>query len=899
MHHRLATLSRVLVFIALLGLAALPSIARTDPPTRFDLPAEPLDQALRDFAIQAKYNISYEPSAVRGLQAPAIKGDYSAADVLILLLKGTPLRAVHVNADTIQVLQKSKSSAVDASSSAAGHDSAANMIHLDYAVSNASSAGSSVTVAPGADQTSAPDDDTLTKDLTEIVVTGTNIRGVENKTVPLLTFDRDAIDRSGYATTQDFIDSLPQNVKSGANSADGILTGQGIGNIENSSAANLRGLGTSSTLTLLNGHRVAPSSYGSGVDLSMIPLSAVERIEVLTDGSSAVYGSDAVGGVINIILRKDFNGAESSVRFDTLTQGGGEVKQIGQSLGHTWNTGGALLVLQYEDDNAIHADERSFTEKLPEPTDIYPSQKRYSGVFSGHQTLAPSLEIFADALAEHDDGFRAYTTGGAFGRQELISSTTDALSANTGLRWQPFGDWHLEGDTLFTQSDSLGRVDYTPAAFGYTNGAPQLRNLFTIKEVDLKLDGTLWTSGGSSIKAAVGATYRREDFSSLIEYTDMDRPLHRRVSAAYAEVYAPMIGSENAVTLVQKLEFSVAVRTDDYSDFGAKTDPRFGVFWSPVDQVALRAAYSSSFRSPNAAETVSDLNASNAFIDSGYPLPNGAVGNVLFFGNQSLGPETSRNLTAGLDFTPTALPGTRLSLNYYRIIYSNRIINAPQALNVFVNPQVYGPLIKTFSSDAAVAAFLASLDPPQTLYDYSTGGTGIAGVRYGFPYGDINATKERTEGFDLGLHSLLPLAGTNKLIFDINATYIREIETTFCDACASTDLVNTYGEPLKFRARGAAGWSNGIFSTNAAVNYANAYADTNVVPSGHIASFVTTDLNATWRIPSTRTTVGFAVTNLFNADPPRTAPAVLGVEYDPTNADPRGRAVSLQVRQKW
>jgi hypothetical protein len=108
MHHRLATTSLLTVFVALLGITGLPCAARGDSPTRFDLPAEPLDQALRDFAVQARYNISYDPSIVRGLQAPAIKGNYPAADVLSLLLKGTPLRAVHVNADTIQVLQKSK-----------------------------------------------------------------------------------------------------------------------------------------------------------------------------------------------------------------------------------------------------------------------------------------------------------------------------------------------------------------------------------------------------------------------------------------------------------------------------------------------------------------------------------------------------------------------------------------------------------------------------------------------------------------------------------------------------------------------------------------------------------------------------------------------------------------------
>jgi iron complex outermembrane receptor protein len=867
--------------------------------SRFDLPAEPLGKALRDFAVQANCNISYEPALVLGLQAPAIKGDLTASDALAILLKGTHLHAVNIDEHTIQVLGEASVPA-PVHIAYAGADTPPPGTPAPGASPRAASGPSDTPIAPPPDSASAGSGTGNDEGLEEVVVTGTSIHGVENKTVPLLTFDRDAIDRSGYASIGDFIDSLPQNVKSGGNSADGVLTGNGLGNIENATSANLRGLGASSTLTLLNGHRVAASSFGTGVDLSMIPLSAVERIEVLTDGSSAVYGSDAVGGVVNIILRKDFNGAETSARLDTLTQGGGEQKQLGQSVGKTWATGGALLVLQFDDDNAIHGDQRSFTANLPEPTDIYPSAKRYSGVFSGHQTLSDSLELVTDILADHNEGFRAFTTGGLYSTVELLDNKTNSQSANLGLRWQPFGDWHLEADTLFSQVDTLAIEDFIPSSFGYTNGTPYLRNLDTLKEADLKLDGTLGTFGGSNIKAAVGASYRREHFSSLIPYTDADRPFDRRVSAAYAEVYAPIIGTDNAVALVRKLELSAAVREDSYSDFGDKIDPRLGLFWSPIDQLSLRTAFSTSFRAPDPSEVLSDLEANTVFIESGYALPNGATGNVIYFGNQRLGPETSRNLTAGLDYLPAALPAARLSLNYYRIVYSNRIISAPQAANVFIDPPVYGPLVKQFPSDAAVEAFVAGLQPPQTLDDFTTGGTGLAGVRYGFPYGDINATKETTEGLDLGAHYLLAMSAGNKLIFDLNSTYIRYIEAAFCSTCESTNLVNTYGQPLKFRARGAAGWSNGAFSANAAVNFSNAYTDTNVLPFGRIDAYTTVDLNASWHIPaSPGTMLTFSVTNLFDADPPHTAFAFTGVNYDPVNADPRGRILSLQVRQKW
>jgi iron complex outermembrane receptor protein len=840
--------------------AAAPSTT-ADATTRFDIPAEDLGKALRDIGIQANYNISYDAATVRHLRAPPLTGSFTVTGALARILSGTHLRAVNVNDTTIQIIADS-----------------------DATVPN--------TIA----------DAEATPGLEEIIVTGTNISGVDNKTVPLLSFDRAAIDRSGFSNLADFITALPQNVK-GGNSPDGVLSGTGIGlnNVENSTAANLRGLGSSSTLTLLNGHRVAPSAFGTGVDLSVIPLEAVERVEVLTDGSSAVYGSDAVGGVINIILRKDFDGQSTTARLDTLARGGGELKQFGQTVGRTWDTGGALAVFQFDDANAIRADQRSFTANLPQPTDIYPTSKRYSGVLSAHQSIMPSLEIFGDALLEHDAGQRNYTLGIGVPQFQLITNRTDSTSANLGVRWQPFGDWHLEVNGLYSQVDTRITEFFTPELDGYTNGTPFLRTLETFKEGDLKLDGTLWSAGGSSLKAAFGGSYRQEVFSSLFPYTGADSPASRHVHAVFTEFYAPLITAANAIPGVQKLELSAAVRDDDYSDFGTKINPRVGIFWSPVQQVGLRAAYSTSFRAPNPNEAT-DLAANTfAFVETGFAQPGDPAGNtpVLLFGNQTLKPESSKNFTAGLDFTPTALPTTRFSLNYYRIIYSDRIITSPFSASVFDNPQVYGPLIRQFPNDAAVAAFVAGLEPPQSVFDTTAGQTGLAGIRFGFPYGEINAAKVRTQGVDLGSHSLVKLDEANKLIFDFNATYIKEISSTYCDTCVSIDSADTYANPLKLRLRAAAGWSNAAFSVNGAVNFANAYSDTNLVPPGRIDSFTTADLNASWRYARTGTTLSIGVINLFNESPPLTSPSFNRVQYDPTNADARGRILSLQVRQSW
>src|SRR3546814_1212331 len=85
-------------------------------------------------------------------------------------------------------------------------------------------------------------------------------------------------------------------------------------NLASTSTLNLRGLGPDATLTLINGHRIAYDGAFQGVDISAIPLAALDRLEIVADGASALYGSDAVGGVANIILRRDFDGIWSSAR---------------------------------------------------------------------------------------------------------------------------------------------------------------------------------------------------------------------------------------------------------------------------------------------------------------------------------------------------------------------------------------------------------------------------------------------------------------------------------------------------------------------------------------------------------------------------------------------------------
>ena len=144
------------------------------------------------------------------------------------------------------------------------------------------------------------------KTLDRIEVTGSRLKRAEIEgAVPVIVIDRASIDATGDVSVADVL-------RDSTFASFGNFRPQSGSSAQSLATVDLRGLGSGRTLVLIDGRRAPtnPMSASSGSDLNAIPLAAVERIEILSDGASAVYGSDAIGGVVNVILRKDFNGAE-------------------------------------------------------------------------------------------------------------------------------------------------------------------------------------------------------------------------------------------------------------------------------------------------------------------------------------------------------------------------------------------------------------------------------------------------------------------------------------------------------------------------------------------------------------------------------------------------------------
>lgn len=211
----------------------------------------------------------------------------------------------------------------------------------------------SVVTVPAAAQVA--DEIAASEDENEIVVigTGTNISGVQAVGSETITLDREAILATGATTAADVVRTLPQVRNLGDYREGGT---QNSGNAQQGNAINLRGLGVGATLTLVDGRRVVATGAAQNfTEANRVPMAALQGIEVIADGASAIYGSDAIAGVVNYVLRKDYEGIEAGIRVSN--QGGGWEWSPSVTAGTSWEAGGLgrgniLVSYEYADRSA-------------------------------------------------------------------------------------------------------------------------------------------------------------------------------------------------------------------------------------------------------------------------------------------------------------------------------------------------------------------------------------------------------------------------------------------------------------------------------------------------------------------------------------------------------------------
>ncbi|MDB6087184.1 MAG: TonB-dependent receptor [Gammaproteobacteria bacterium] len=893
----------------------------------FDLPAQALARSLKAIGTASNTDVGFSANQVAGLTAPALKADLTVDDALMRVLVGSGLRPRRLDDHTIAI------AAAEASTS------------LSRGKQSLAIAGSAPANVP--DQLMAPEgpsqsDSTNMQssssqkkgDIEEIVVTGTHIHNAE-PVVPLITITRDDILNHGYTTLDQVIEQLPQNFKAGASQDSNPISGAGNGASQNygyASGVNLRGLGANATLVLLNGRRLAPTAYGGITDISQIPVSVIDRVEILTDGASAIYGSDAVAGVVNVITRRDYSGVELGGRIDSISEG--KTPNYGGNVlgGTSWDGGNVVLDFDYEKDNPLLARNRSFTATLPDPTMLLPKNEKSSFYGSLQQRLADRLDLSGDALVTH----RRYNV-----QDRLVPTDpfpyeaygkSDQYTGSLELDYRMSSDWTA---TLVGQASKEAderTLVYTTGGF-IDQSYPLDYQVFALEP---RIDGKLFEMTGGPARVALGGQFRRETFKEVYESGSLTGPLavtgttneSRRALSAYGEILLPIVGGDNAMPFVRRLRIDISGRYDDYSDFGRTSNPKIAAEWVPLAGLALRATYSRSFQAPTLYETSNSFNFAYVTAGPDPKSPSGSSVLLLVDGtNPNLQAETARSFNAGVSYDPQFIEGLKFDAAYFSINFDNQInrLSVDGIFNNVLDSNVeptLGSLVERDPSPSQIDQVLSA--PGRTLYNglagYCTVGTSgcPAPVRTNIgalaTIGYENAASVRVGGIDFTARYVGRTTPFGLLRADLDGTFFTTYQQQIGPGGTVSSPLNTLFNPLRFRAKANVGWEKAGWGGNARLNYSNAYQNVDTAinpncpggPGCGIASWTTLDLSLWYTSPASNSPlagirIGLNATNLFNRAPPTVVNAVgSGTHpYDPTNANAYLRMVGLTLTKRW
>ncbi|CAD7715016.1 Vitamin B12 transporter BtuB [Xanthomonas hydrangeae] len=268
-----------------------------------------------------------------------------------------------------------------------------------------------------------------TTNLDKIEVTGSRIKRADVETSqPVFTMSRQQIESQGLTSIGDVI----QNISSGGSALNSNVNNGGNGETR----VNLRNLGSNRTLVLVNGRRwVGGTGLGGAVDLNTIPTAAVERIEVLKDGASTIYGSDAISGVVNIILRQNFDGAEANAYFGQYDKGDGSRESYDFTIGSTGDRWHATLGVGYVKEEPVWAGDREISA-VPVSGAVAGTGNSTTipggrfGIFGQTGTSANGTPTFGATRFNGTPGFSITNNGGTTSRNYTAADSYNFAPAN-------------------------------------------------------------------------------------------------------------------------------------------------------------------------------------------------------------------------------------------------------------------------------------------------------------------------------------------------------------------------------------------------------------------------------------------------------------------------------------
>jgi outer membrane receptor protein involved in Fe transport len=839
--------------------------AQTEQRYRFDIPSQQLKYALRAVTREAGLQLLASADDLRGLRSNELHADATVDEALQRLLVGTNLQA-EIRGKAVFVRGRSSPPRPQA-------------------------VGTAV-------------------ESTDIVVTGSHIRGGEPNSEVIVS-SRETIERAGQTNLGDFARTIPQNF--GGGQAPGIVNVQGGSeNVGSGSNLNLRGLGPDATLTLVNGHRVAYDAAFQGVDISAIPLAAVDRIEIVPDGASALYGSDAVGGVANVILRRDYDGLSTSARVGAATDGGDQQQEYNGVVGKRWTTGGLMGTIDYSRSTAIAARDRSYTSALDGSETLLPKIKQLSAVITGHQALGEHIELDLDGqYNDRNTSIRMpFTSSGNYLTSGSLSfPKVRSYSITPSLRVDLSSGWRLAVTGTFADS----RTDIPSVQYSDLIQILAIAGSYKDRTENLEAsaEGALFTLPGGEVRLAVGGGYRTTRLDTLARLTAggqtstlVDFDSSRRIAYGYGELSVPVVGDGNRIPFIDKLLLTGAVRYEDYRHVADVASPKFGLVYKPGRDVSIRASWGKSFKAPTLYQEGQVFEAT-LFQASDFGVPGarpGQTGLELVGGNPNLKPEKATTWTTTLGYEPRFAPGFKAEATYFHIDYRNRIVSPLASISGAYSDPSFQSLITPNPTPAQLAAIIGRA--PLGLENYSDQTYVPANVVLIVDDSLQNSARQAIHGIDLSADYLLTLGPIGRIDASASATYLKSDEKLTPDAKAFP-LAGTIFNPPHWRARTGASWDHGSFGLSAFLNYAGGVQDNRFAPVARVRSFTTFDLIARastgkdsgwWR----NIGVSLSALNLLNEKPGfarTTAPN--SPSYDATNYSATGRLISLTITKQW
>lgn len=832
----------------------------------YDLPAQELAQSLREVSLRSGASVIAPSELVSEKQAPPLKGRYGARQAVELLLEGSGLRYRLVDeALVIERLPFAETGAATAS---------------------LESAGSTITV------------------------TGTRIRGAGSAS-PVTVTTRRELEQGGINDLADFTRILPQNYTGGQNR--GITGGGEQGgqqNLNNSAALNLRGLGPDATLTLLNGHRLSYDALDQGVDISAIPLAAIDRIEVVADGASALYGSDAVAGVANVILRRDYDGLETRARVGGSTSGGNFQQEYSAVGGRRWSSGGFMLALDHSRATPIDAGQRDYTRTLDPSFFLTDRNRQTSAVLGGHQQIAPGLRLELDGIAMNRRSLSQnpffptadVRVSGIVSRGHVRSwALAPTLHADLG-GWRASLSATAAGSRTFLDASNYFNGNRTDADLLYAD---------RLKGIEATGEGPVFALPGGDARLAVGGglrgiflhvkqvVTRGGQSTTTSNFTEK-----RNVQFAYGELSLPLVSPDLAVPLIDRLTLSAALRYEHWNDIAAVTTPKVGLIYQPTPDVTVRATWGKSFKIPTLLQVnqIPEGILLPGFIFTPPPQPAGSPVLLLSGSAPNLKPERATTWSGSLELRPRFVPGLDLRATYFHIDYRDRIA-APltSVLTALFNP-LYSDLIVYNPSAGEVNALIAGL--PEGLINQTGMPFDPSAVGAIIDSAIRNTERQRIHGVDLNADYQVDLGSHGKLLLTGAASYLKS-DQRLAASQPKVQLAGTIFNPPRWRGRAGAVWEAKQLGFSAFVNYVGSLKDDRFTTDANVGAFVTLDLNASVRTGAQRgplrdVELRLSALNVLNEQPkPIQTGSLGGAPYDSTNHSPVGRFLGVSVRKVW